>query len=80
MLNKEDSSDLQMKDLYTVRGIKVFTLDMESRKKTSISVNRHLWQKWVKFVVDKTGSSRMISMELENAIKEYMRNHEVIEK
>jgi hypothetical protein len=79
MLNKEDSSDLQMKDLYTVRGIKVFTLDMESRKKTSISVNRHLWQKWVKFVVDKTGSSRMISMELENAIKEYMRNHEVVE-
>jgi len=32
-----------------------------------------IWQEWCKFVVDKTGSSRKVSEELENAIKEYMK-------
>lgn len=54
-----------------------FSMNKDTRKKTSISVDQRLWRKWVKFVVDKTGSSRMVSMETENAIKEYMQNHEV---
>ena len=45
------------------------------KKKTSIAVNPRIWQEWVKFVIDKTGSSRKVSEELENAIKEYMKRH-----
>jgi hypothetical protein len=67
------------KDLYTVKSIGRLNMNEETKRKTSISVDRHLWQKWIKFVVDKTGSSRMISIELENAIKEYMKNHGVKE-
>jgi len=46
-----------------------------AKKKTSIAVDPKIWQEWVKFVVDRTGSSRRVSEELEKAIKEYMRRH-----
>lgn len=58
---------------------KYFSMNKDARKKTSISVDQYLWRKWLKFVVDKTGSSRMISIEVENAIKEYMQNHKMSE-
>jgi len=47
----------------------------QAKKKTSITVNPKIWREWVKFVIDKTGSSRKVSEELENAIKEYMKKH-----
>ena len=47
----------------------------QCKKKTSIVVNPKIWQEWVKFVIDKTGSSRKVSEELENAIREYMKKH-----
>jgi len=47
------------------------------RKKTSISIDEGLWKKWIIFVVKKTGSTRKISDELENALKEYMERHGV---
>jgi hypothetical protein len=38
-------------------------------------VDQELWKKWILFVVDRTGSARKLSNELEEALKEYMRNH-----
>jgi hypothetical protein len=46
-----------------------------SKRKTSIAVDDNLWREWTKFVVDKTGSARKVSEELENAIKDYMKKH-----
>ena len=46
-----------------------------AKRKTSIAIDREVWREWVKFVIDKTGSSRKISEELENAMKEYMRRY-----
>jgi len=46
-----------------------------TRKKTSISVDENLWREWISFVVNKTGSARKISEELEKAIREYMKRH-----
>lgn len=45
-----------------------------TKRKTSISVDEELWKEWTKFVIDKTGSARKLSEELENALKQYMRN------
>jgi len=44
-------------------------------KKTSISIDKDLWFEWTRFVLERTGSSRKISEELENAIREYMAKH-----
>ncbi len=48
----------------------------ETKKaKTSINIDRGTWTAWIKFVVNKTGSARKVSEELENALKEYMKRH-----
>jgi hypothetical protein len=47
------------------------------KRKTSISVDEDLWTKWTMFVIRKTGSSRKLSEELENALKEYMRSRKI---
>jgi len=44
------------------------------KRKTSIVIDEDLWKKWILFVIDKTGSARKLSEELENAIKEYMKS------
>jgi metal-responsive CopG/Arc/MetJ family transcriptional regulator len=46
-----------------------------SKRKTSINVDDKLWREWSKFVVDRRGSFRKISEELENAMREYMERH-----
>jgi len=46
-----------------------------AKQKTSFIVDQELWKKWILFVVDKCGSARKLSRELEVAMKEYMRNH-----
>lgn len=43
-----------------------------TKRKTSISVDEEVWKEWTKFVIDKTGSARKLSEELENALKHYM--------
>lgn len=45
------------------------------KRKTSIAVDDKLWREWIKFVVDKTGSARKVSEQLEEAIKEYMQKY-----
>jgi metal-responsive CopG/Arc/MetJ family transcriptional regulator len=47
------------------------------KRKTSINVNARLWTEWMKFVLDKTGSSRKTSEMLEKAIREYMERHKI---
>ena len=47
------------------------------KKKTSISVDEALWKEWIRFVVKKTGSARKLSEELEKAMREYMRKHDL---
>jgi hypothetical protein len=46
------------------------------RQKTSVMVNQELWKKWILFVVNRRGSARKLSQELEGAMKEYMKNHQ----
>jgi hypothetical protein len=46
------------------------------KQKTSFIVDHELWKKWILFVVNRKGSARKLSEELEEALKEYMRNHE----
>ena len=43
-----------------------------AKRKTSITIDEEIWKEWTKFVIDKTGSSRKLSDELENALKLYM--------
>jgi metal-responsive CopG/Arc/MetJ family transcriptional regulator len=43
------------------------------KRKTSIAIDEDLWKEWTKFVIDKTGSARKTSEEIENALKEYMK-------
>ncbi len=40
-----------------------------NKRKTSIMVDRDTWKEWTYFVLDKTGTSRKLSVEVENAIK-----------
>jgi len=44
-----------------------------AKRKTSITIDEELWKEWTKFVIDKTGSSRKLSDEIECAIKDYMK-------
>lgn len=48
---------------------------MGEKAKTSINIDRETWTSWIKFVVNKTGSARKVSEELEIAILEYMKRH-----
>ncbi|MEM4717603.1 MAG: hypothetical protein QXE81_02450 [Desulfurococcaceae archaeon] len=45
---------------------------MVAKKKTTISIDESLWREWLNFVIQKTGSTRKISNEIENALREYM--------
>jgi hypothetical protein len=42
------------------------------KKKTSVSINGEMWNEWMKFCLDRYGSSRRASSELERAIKHYL--------
>lgn len=44
-----------------------------TKRKTSISVDEELWKQWTMFVIEKTGSARKLSEEIEKALKEYMK-------
>jgi hypothetical protein len=43
-----------------------------AKRKTSITVDEKLWKEWTMFVINKTGSARKLSEEIENALSEYM--------
>lgn len=45
---------------------------MLAGKKTSVSVDPNLWIEWSHFVLDRTGSNRKASEELQKAMREYM--------
>jgi hypothetical protein len=45
------------------------------KQKTSFMVDNKLWKEWTLFVVEKTGSARKLSEELEKALREYMDKH-----
>lgn len=38
-------------------------------------VDDELWKEWIVFVVNKTGSARKLSEEIEKALNEYMVKH-----
>jgi len=44
-----------------------------AKRKTSITIDDKLWKEWTMFVINKSGSSRKLSEELEIAIAEYMK-------
>jgi len=45
-----------------------------AKRKTSITIDEELWKEWTKFVIDKTGSSRKLSEEIERALNAYMKS------
>lgn len=45
------------------------------KRKTTISIDEELWREWLNFVVQKTGSGRKVSNEVEHALREYMEKH-----
>jgi hypothetical protein len=47
-----------------------------TKKKTSINIDDQVWKDWMKFVIDKTGSVRRLSEEMEKALREYMKHHD----
>jgi hypothetical protein len=47
------------------------------KRKTSLNIDDELWQKWLVFVVQKTGTSRNTSSETAKALEEYMQNHSI---
>jgi hypothetical protein len=49
--------------------------ERKEKAKTSINIGKETWSEWIKFVVNKTGSARKVSEELEVALKEYMKKH-----
>jgi len=46
-----------------------------AKQKTSITIDAQLWKEWTIFVVNKTGSARKLSDEIETALGEYMQKH-----
>jgi len=48
---------------------------MSQKHKTSINIDKQTWTDWNHFVLDKMGSTRKVSEELEKAPKEYMKRH-----
>ncbi|MEM2982730.1 MAG: hypothetical protein QXH17_06155 [Candidatus Bathyarchaeia archaeon] len=46
-----------------------------TKQKTSFMVDDELWKEWTLFVVNKTGSARKLSEEMEKALREYMAKH-----
>jgi hypothetical protein len=48
---------------------------MSQKHKTSINIDKQTWNQWNHFVLDKTGSTRKVSEELEKALKEYMEKY-----
>ena len=58
--------------LYTTKRI---MSTMGQKRKTSVNVDQDVWMKWNHFVIDKTGSSRRVSQELEKALLEYIEKH-----
>jgi hypothetical protein len=47
------------------------------KQKTSFMVDDKLWREWTLFVVEKTGSARKLSEEMEKALREYMERHKI---
>lgn len=48
---------------------------MAQKHKTSLNIDPTVWNEWNHFVLDKTGSTRKVSDEVEKALKEYMEKH-----
>jgi NADH:ubiquinone oxidoreductase subunit len=44
------------------------------KRKTSINVDPDLWNQWLHFVLDETGSTKKVSEEFEKALKFYMKS------
>ncbi|MEM3787023.1 MAG: hypothetical protein QXZ59_06535 [Nitrososphaeria archaeon] len=50
---------------------------MTEKHKTSMNLGKEVWEEWIRFVVNKTGSTRTIGSETEKAMKEYMKKHSI---
>ena len=48
------------------------TSERSERNITSISIDPQIWDRWLHFVLDRTGSMRKTSEELEKALVHYM--------
>ena len=58
----------------------VYAFPMGEKQKTSVNLTKDLWGDWVRYVVNKTGSTKTISNETELALKEYMKEHPLEKK
>lgn len=46
-----------------------------TKKKTSLNIDDAFWLTWVRYVLDKTGSTYKTSDETKKALEEYMEKH-----
>ena len=46
------------------------------RRRTTILVDDRLWKRFLSYVVKKHGSAKKASIEVENAVREYLNLHE----
>ena len=68
------------KYLYIILQINILNMSEQKeikKAKTSVSINPELWRQWITYVVNKHGSLRKTSEELEKALIEYMQNHPI---
>lgn len=59
----------------TLKGITSLIVIEMTKRKTSLNIEDETWREWLSFVIKKTGSSRKVSEETANALKEYMKKH-----
>jgi len=55
-----------------VKGKVSIVVDSENKQKTTIVVSKDIWRRFLLFVVQKHGTARKISLELESVLEEYM--------
>jgi hypothetical protein len=47
-----------------------------TKRRTTVLVDDDLWKRFLTYVVKKHGSAKKASIEIENAVKEYLNRHE----
>lgn len=48
----------------------------DAKRRTTILVDDLLWKRFLSYVVKKHGTAKKASVEVENAVKEYLNRHE----
>jgi len=61
---------------YKLCDYKPMWLYVMPKRRTTILVDDNMWKRFLSYVVKKHGSAKKASVEVENAVKEYLSRHE----